>query len=262
MCLLAMNSLYNEKGQWLVPLVWRKNIYTFCFKDNIILQRENLNHLIVCFTQCLFNMLGICTVGNCVSLLQGFWEHKSGIKYPPTRTFFLTCFLHTLYESFTGQILTSLGLSMFTGIACRLQLWIKTSNLENSISSTCWITSKFSSVCLQTCSSTFPILRPTYNLWNKIFIFLKLRHISNEDTLGSVPLVSTRLTENVDQYIRSINRELKQWRRRRQREWHKNNRFGSIKQQLCVTITFIVHFLPLVAQLRHETSHFHVLWRT
>ena len=93
----------------------------------------NLNHLIVCFTQCLFNMLGICTVGNCVSLLQGFWEHKSGIKYPPTRTFFLTCFLHTLYESFTGQIFMSLGLSMFTGIACRLQLWIKTSNLENSI---------------------------------------------------------------------------------------------------------------------------------
>ena len=145
----------------------------------------NSNHSIVCFTQCLFNMLGICTVGNCVSLLQGFWEHKSGIKYPPTRTFFLTCFLHTLYESFTGQIFTSLGLSMFTGIACRLQLWIKTSNLENSIlanaqiMSTCWITSKFSSVCLQTCSSTLPILRPTYNLWNKIFIFLKLRHISN-----------------------------------------------------------------------------------
>ena len=99
MCLLAMNSLYNEKGQWLVPLVWRKNIHTVCFKDNIILQRENLNHLIVCFTQCLFNMFGICTVGNCVSLLQGFWEHKSGIKYPPTRTFFLTCFLHTLNRS-------------------------------------------------------------------------------------------------------------------------------------------------------------------
>ena len=130
------------------------------------------------------------------------------------------------------------------------------------IMSTCWITSKFSSVCLQTCSSTFPILRPTYNLWNKIFIFLKLRHISNEDTLGSVPLVSIRLTENVDQYIRSINRELKQWRRRRQREWHKSNRFGSVKQQLCMTITFIVHFLPVVAQLWHETSHFHVLCRT
>ena len=130
------------------------------------------------------------------------------------------------------------------------------------IMSTCWIISKFSSVCLQTCSSILPILRPTYNLWNKILIFLKLRHISNEDTLGSVPLVSIRLTENVDQYIRSINRELKQRRWWRQRGWHKSNRFGSVKQQLCMTITFIVHFLPVVAQLRHETSHFHVLCRT
>ena len=92
------------------------------------------------------------------------------------------------------------------------------------IMSTCWIISKFSSVCLQTCSSTLPILRPTYNLWNKILIFLKLRHISNEDTLGSVPLVSIRLTENVAQYIRSINRELKQRRWWRQREWHKSNK--------------------------------------
>ena len=162
----------------------------------IIFQRENLNYLIVCFTQCFFNTLVIHTVGNCASLLQGFWEHKSGIKYPPTKAFFLACFLHTLDELLAWQIFTSLGLSVFTGIACQLQIWIKTSNLENSISPTpkkwvlvkLYLSFQFSSVCLQTCSSTLPIWRPTYNLWNKIFIFkLKLRHICNEDTLRLCP---------------------------------------------------------------------------
>ena len=39
------------KGQWLVPMVWKKNIHAVCGEDNIIIfQRENLNYLIVCFT--------------------------------------------------------------------------------------------------------------------------------------------------------------------------------------------------------------------
>ena len=44
MSLLAMNSLYNEKGQWPVPMVHRK-------KTIIIFRKENLNHLIVFFTK-------------------------------------------------------------------------------------------------------------------------------------------------------------------------------------------------------------------
>ena len=49
------------KGQWPVPMVWKKNIHAVCGEDNIIIfQRENLNYLIVCFTQhtavpCVFN---------------------------------------------------------------------------------------------------------------------------------------------------------------------------------------------------------------
>ena len=33
------------------------------------------------------------TVGNSISLLQGFRDRKSGIKFPATRTFFPACFL-------------------------------------------------------------------------------------------------------------------------------------------------------------------------
>ena len=35
MSLLTMNSLYNEKGQWPVPVDWRKNIHAMHCKDNI-----------------------------------------------------------------------------------------------------------------------------------------------------------------------------------------------------------------------------------
>ena len=32
--LLAMNSLYNEKGQWPVPMVLKENIHAVCCEDN------------------------------------------------------------------------------------------------------------------------------------------------------------------------------------------------------------------------------------
>ena len=146
----------------------------------------NSNHSIVCFTQCLFNMLGICTVGNCVSLLQGFWEHKSGIKTVPSYQNFLSNMLSAHLVRIVHRANIHVAWPVYVHWYC---MPIATLNQNKQsrklyfgnaqIMSTCWITSKFSSVCLQTCSSTLPILRPTYNLWNKIFIFLKLRHISN-----------------------------------------------------------------------------------
>ena len=46
---------------------------------------------------------------------------------------FLSCMLFTLYESFAWQIFASLGLFTFARIACLLQLWIKTSDLDYTI---------------------------------------------------------------------------------------------------------------------------------
>ena len=42
-------------------------------------------------------------VENCVSLLQGFWDRESGIKYPASRAFFLA-YIFTLYESFAWPV--------------------------------------------------------------------------------------------------------------------------------------------------------------
>ena len=50
------------------------------------------------------------------------------------------------------------------------------------------------------------------------------------------------------------NGELKQQRRRRQRERQKSNRFTLANQQICTCITLFVHFLAVVASLRLETS--------
>ena len=52
------------------------------------------------------------------------------------------------------------------------------------------------------------------------------------------------------------NRELKQRRRRRQRELEKSNRFTSAKQQLCTCVTLFVRSLAVIARLRRETSRF------
>ena len=62
----------------------------------------------------------------------------------------------------------------------------------------------------------------------------------------------------VAKFLDHNNRELKQGRRRRQRERQKRNMFILAKQQLCTYITFfLVHFSAVVARQRHEKSLFH-----
>ena len=52
MTLLTMNSLYNEKGQWPVPIYGTpEKTLTSCAARIIIFQKEHLNHSLVCFTQ-------------------------------------------------------------------------------------------------------------------------------------------------------------------------------------------------------------------
>ena len=55
------------------------------------------NHMVqgCCFNNYIHHFELLCphTVGNCVSLLQGFWDCKSGIKYPSSRVSFLACVL-------------------------------------------------------------------------------------------------------------------------------------------------------------------------
>ena len=51
--------------------------------------------------------------------------------------------------------------------------------------------------------------------------------------------------------------ELKQRRRWGQRERQKSNKFRWLKQQLCITPSF-VHFLPVVLRLKRENAWFHV----
>ena len=63
----------------------------------------------------------------------------------------------------------------------------------------------------------------------------------------------------VAKFLDLNNWEFKQRRRRRQREQLKRNKFRLAKQQLCTCITLFVHFLAVVARLRHETSQFHAL---
>ena len=59
-----MNSLYNEKRQWRVPMVWRKNIHAVCCEDNYFPNGKvklfnSLFHS-VCFFNTFWFLLPIC----------------------------------------------------------------------------------------------------------------------------------------------------------------------------------------------------------
>ena len=58
----------------------------------------------------------------------------------------------------------------------------------------------------------------------------------------------------VAKFLDHNNGELKQQRRRGQRERQKRYRFILAKQQLCRCITLFCTFLDVVKSLRHETS--------
>ena len=67
----------------------------------------------------------IPTLLGIVSLLQGFWGCKNGIKYPASRAFFPVCFLlcmRQLRGRHLRRLACLLGLFMFARIACLLQL--------------------------------------------------------------------------------------------------------------------------------------------
>ena len=123
MSLLAMNSLYNEKGQWPVPMVRRKGIHAVSWE---VFLRESLNYLwfhsvylvfqYVCF------LLPICLP--CVI----YGTYVTRIK---------AVSWHIARQTF-ASLACSLGLFTFGRIACLLQLWIKTSDLDYSI----WATPK------------------------------------------------------------------------------------------------------------------------
>ena len=92
--------------------------FTPCAARTSILQRENLNYLIICFTQCtlfpkIYFLLQIClpciTCGMNVTKINAVLLHR------------------------TRQTFAPLGLFRFARIACLLQLWIKTSKLDCSI---------------------------------------------------------------------------------------------------------------------------------
>ena len=128
MSLLAMNSLRLKlKGNGRYLWSGRKP-FTLCVAGTIIIiiifQRENLNYLIVCFTQhtavpCVFNSFDFCCrfVYRVLSVGHMKWGYK--------------CCVVT--HCAADILVVSLGLFTFTCIVFLLQLWIKTSNLDYSI---------------------------------------------------------------------------------------------------------------------------------
>ena len=71
-------------------------------------------------------------------------------------------------------------------------------------------------------------------------------HLSEKGVCRNVNIVTKFLDHN--------NTELKQRRPRRQREWQIRNSFILAKNSFARASRFSVHFLAVVARLRHETS--------
>ena len=161
MSLLAMNSLYNGKGKWSVPMVHRKKTLTSSAARIIIFRKENLNHLIVCFTTCtlFFHvrfLFSICLPGvicgtyvtriNVVSwhfARQTLWSRRLLVYFACLRSHVFRaykCCVVTLRaaDTLVASLACLLRLFTFSRISCLLQLWIKTSDLDYSI----WATPK------------------------------------------------------------------------------------------------------------------------
>ena len=90
--------------------------------------------------QCSYQTAALQALGKCRTIIspRSPKDAKKENKYTQkkeTRRYgsFLSCMLFTLYESFAWQIFASLGLFTFARIACLLQLWIKTSDLDYTI---------------------------------------------------------------------------------------------------------------------------------
>ena len=119
MSLLAMNSLYNGKGKWPVPMVHCKKTLTPCAARIIIFRKENLNHLIVCFTKCTLFLqyvrfpFSICLPG----VICGTYHvtRINAVSWHVARQTFWSRRLACLLRLFT-----------FARISCLLQLWVKT----------------------------------------------------------------------------------------------------------------------------------------
>ena len=81
--------------------------------------------------------------------------------------------------------------------------------------------------------------------------------------LNSVELANIRFkTWTLTRGPRCNIREFKQWRRRRQQERQKSNRFRLAKQQLCTCSTLFYTFLSLRSRLQRESASFQVLSKT
>ena len=114
--LLAMNSLYNGKGQWPAPMVRRKNIHTVCCEDNYF-PKEKFK-LFNSLFHSVYLVFSIRLISIAVPYL---WDVCKEDK----------CCVVTHHEA--DILVASLGLFTFARIACLLQLWIKTSDLDYSI---------------------------------------------------------------------------------------------------------------------------------
>ena len=100
-------TMLSDSWQWAKP-------FTPCAARTIIFQRENLTYLIVCFTQCTLFFQKVCFLLPCVICM------------------YVTKINAVLWHR-VRQTFASLGSFTFARIACLLQLWIKTSELDCSI---------------------------------------------------------------------------------------------------------------------------------
>ena len=121
MTFLAMNILYNEKGQWPVSIVRRKNIHAVCCEDNYFPRGKFKSlHQMVCFTECtlfiqyVLFLWSICLP--CAYICDVRNEYKSCV----------------VTHRAADILVALLGLFTFARIACLLQLWIR-SDLDYSI---------------------------------------------------------------------------------------------------------------------------------
>ena len=122
---VTLNYLMHENLEQIIIvklLVISQTVpFTLCAARTIIFQRENLNYLIVCFNQCTLSFQkSLFSIADLFAV-HYLWVVKIKIK------------INAVLWHSVRQTFTSLGLFMFAHIACLLQLWIKTSELDYSI---------------------------------------------------------------------------------------------------------------------------------
>ena len=118
-CMTSSLALDNWEQKYCQTLSNTAKPFTPFPARTIIFQRKNLNYLIVCFTQSTLFFQKVCFLFQ-ICLLCVFCGT------------YVTKINAVLWQT-TRETFASLGLFTFARIACLLQLWIKTSELDYSI---------------------------------------------------------------------------------------------------------------------------------